>query len=84
VPAVVTRDGGPKFIVRDGETGFVTDDDHFSRAVAELIRDRPRLEEMRLKARGYALGCSWDAVFDRVYAGYEVALQAGDDGALED
>ena len=25
VPAVVTPDGGPKFIVRDGETGFVTD-----------------------------------------------------------
>jgi phosphatidylinositol alpha 1,6-mannosyltransferase len=27
---------------------------------------------MRLKAREYALGCGWDAVFDRVYAGYEV------------
>jgi glycosyltransferase involved in cell wall biosynthesis len=74
VPAVVTRDGGPKFIVRDGETGFVTEDDHFAEAVAELVRDRARLEAMRLKARGYALGCSWDAVFDRVYAGYEVAL----------
>ena len=73
VPAVVTPDGGPKFIVRDGETGFVTDDDHFAEAVAELVRDRRRLEAMRLKAREYALGCSWDAVFDRVYAGYEMA-----------
>jgi hypothetical protein len=27
-----------------------------------------------VKAREYALGCSWDAVFDRVYAGYETAL----------
>ncbi len=76
VPAVVTPDGGPKFIVRDGETGFVTDDDHFANAVAELVRDRARLESMRLKAREYALGCSWDAVFDRVYAGYETALRA--------
>jgi glycosyltransferase involved in cell wall biosynthesis len=75
VPAVVTPDGGPKFIVRDGETGFVTDDDHFATAVAELVRDRQRLEGMRLKARQYALGCSWDAVFDRVYAGYETALR---------
>jgi len=75
VPAVVTPDGGPKFIVRDGETGFVTNDDHFAAAVAELVRDRQRLEEMRLKARQYALGCSWDAVFDRVYAGYETALR---------
>ena len=40
VPAVVTPDGGPKFIVRDGETGFVTDDDHFAETVAELVRDR--------------------------------------------
>ena len=75
VPAVVTRDGGPKFIVRDGETGFVTDDDRFAAAIAELVRNPSRLDSMRLKAREYALGCSWDAVFDRVYAGYETALQ---------
>ena len=36
VPAVVTPDGGPKFIVQDGETGFVTKDDLFSKAIAEL------------------------------------------------
>jgi phosphatidylinositol alpha 1,6-mannosyltransferase len=74
VPAVVTPDGGPKFIVRNGVTGFVTADDRFAEAVAELVRDRARLEEMRVKAREYALGCSWDTVFDRVYAGYETAL----------
>jgi phosphatidylinositol alpha 1,6-mannosyltransferase len=71
VPAVVTPDGGPKFVVRDGETGFVTQDDLFARTIAELVRDRARLEEMRLNARAYALGCSWDAV----YAGYETALR---------
>jgi phosphatidylinositol alpha 1,6-mannosyltransferase len=75
VPAVVTPDGGPKFIVRNGDTGFVTEDDHFAEMVAELVRDRLRLKEMRLRARQYALGCSWDAVFDRVYVGYETALQ---------
>jgi phosphatidylinositol alpha 1,6-mannosyltransferase len=77
VPAVVTPDGGPKFIVRDGETGFVTVNDQFASAVAELVRDRSQLGEMRLKARAYALGCSWDAVFDRVYAGYETVLELG-------
>ena len=76
VPAVVTEDGGPKFIVKDGETGFVTEDDRFAEAVAELVRDRARLGEMRRRARAYALGCSWDAVFERVYAGYERALPA--------
>jgi phosphatidylinositol alpha 1,6-mannosyltransferase len=75
VPAVVTPDGGPKFIVKDGETGFVTEDDRFVDAIAKLIIDRALLDRMRVKARDYALGCSWDAVFERVYAGYEAALR---------
>lgn len=74
VPAVVTGDGGPKFIVREGETGFVAADEEFSAAIARLVRDRTLLRTMRAKAREYALGCSWDAVFERVYAGYEAAL----------
>jgi glycosyltransferase involved in cell wall biosynthesis len=74
VPAVVTPDGGPKFIIRDGETGFVTKDEHFSRTVSELVKDRVLMAQMRQNAREYALGCNWDAVFDRVYAGYETAL----------
>jgi phosphatidylinositol alpha 1,6-mannosyltransferase len=78
VPAVVTLDGGPKFIVRDQETGFVTEGDLFSEAVAKMIGDPSRLGRMRLAAREYALGCSWDAVFDRVYAGYETALRRED------
>src|SRR5579871_450331 len=76
VPAVVTPDGGPKFIVRDGETGFVVQDDEFARAVAILVQDRARLDRMRVCARAYAMECSWDTVFERVYAGYETALQA--------
>jgi phosphatidylinositol alpha 1,6-mannosyltransferase len=75
VPAVVTQDGGPKFIVRDGATGFVTGDDGFTAAIAELVRDRALLERMRLEAREYALGCGWDAVFDRVYEGYGTAMR---------
>ena len=74
VPAVVTGDGGPKFIVREGETGFVAADEEFPAAIARLVRDRTLLRSMRTKAREYALGCSWDAVFEQVYAGYEAAL----------
>jgi phosphatidylinositol alpha 1,6-mannosyltransferase len=77
VPAVVTPDGGPKYIVRDQETGFVTSDDGFAAATASLVRDKARLQRMREEAREYALGCSWDAVFRRVYAGYLTALPAG-------
>jgi glycosyltransferase involved in cell wall biosynthesis len=77
VPAVVTPDGGPKYIVRDGETGFVTTDDRFAETIAELVRDGARLERMRMTAREYAMECSWDAVFERVYAGYGEALPVG-------
>jgi glycosyltransferase involved in cell wall biosynthesis len=74
VPAVVTPDGGPKFIVLDGATGFVVEDDDFSKAIVKLAQDKTQLREMRQKAREYALGCSWDAVFGQVYSGYETAL----------
>jgi glycosyltransferase involved in cell wall biosynthesis len=74
VPAIVTPGGGPKYIVREAETGFVTPDAGFTTAIAVLANDRDRLKEMRKAARIYALTCSWDAVFDRVYAGYQAAL----------
>lgn len=77
VPAVVTGDGGPKYIVRDGQTGFVAEDEGFSAAIARLVRSRALLQAMRLNAREYAFGCSWDAVFERVYAGYLAALPTG-------
>jgi phosphatidylinositol alpha 1,6-mannosyltransferase len=73
---VVTPGGGPKFIVRDGETGFVVPDDGFAGVIAGLVRDRGRLRGMKEAARAYALGCSWDAVFSKVYAAYEPVLTA--------
>ena len=74
VPAVVTPDGGPKYIVQDGATGFVTGDDGFAQAVVTLARDPDQLNRMRAAARQYAMGCSWDAVFGRVYEAYETAV----------
>lgn len=74
VPAVVTPGGGPKYIVRDGKTGFVVPDAGFAEAITGLMRDRERLAAMRLAAREYALGCSWDAVFGRVYDAYQTVL----------
>ena len=34
VPAIVTPDGGPKTIVRDGETGRIVTDEEFTLAIA--------------------------------------------------
>jgi phosphatidylinositol alpha 1,6-mannosyltransferase len=78
VPAIVTPDGGPKYIVRDGETGLVVDEEGFAPAIAALLRDRSRggtrLQEMGKAARACALGCSWDAIFSGVCGAYETAL----------
>jgi glycosyltransferase involved in cell wall biosynthesis len=74
VPAIVTPDGGPKYIVRDGQTGIIADDAGFASAVAGLLRAPEQLARMRVAAREYALTCSWDAVFDRVYDAYGEVL----------
>jgi phosphatidylinositol alpha 1,6-mannosyltransferase len=47
VPAIVTPDGGPRTIVRDGETGRIVPDDQFAQTIAGLLSDPARLDEMR-------------------------------------
>ena len=74
VPAVVTPDGGPPTIVRDGITGRIAADDEFARAVAAIAADREKHAQMREAARTYALTASWDSVFDGVYEAYESVL----------
>jgi phosphatidylinositol alpha 1,6-mannosyltransferase len=76
VPAIVTPDGGPARIVREGKTGLIRADEDFARAIAELAADPQRRAAMRTDARRYALSASWDAVFENVYAQYEMLLNA--------
>ncbi|MGB6691376.1 MAG: glycosyltransferase [Terracidiphilus sp.] len=74
VPAIVTPDGGPRTIVRDGETGRIADDDGFAAAVAGVLGDPEKHAAMRKAARTYALTATWDAVFEGVYAGYDTIM----------
>jgi glycosyltransferase involved in cell wall biosynthesis len=74
VPAIVTPDGGPPTIVRDGETGRIVPDAEFASAVAGILGDPAKHAAMRLAAREYALTMSWDSVFEGVYAAYETLL----------
>ena len=75
VPAIVTPDGGPKTIVRDGVTGRIVPDEGFAAAVAEVLGDPEMHAAMRLAARAHALTMSWDAVFEGVYAAYEELMK---------
>jgi glycosyltransferase involved in cell wall biosynthesis len=77
VPAVVTPDGGPKTIVRDGETGRVVADADFATAVAGILGDPGTQVHMREAARAYALTANWESVFESVYAAYGAIVQNG-------
>ena len=75
-PAVVTDAGGPKFIVRDGISGFVAHSDaEFIERTMRLVCDAALRERMGSDARRQASAESWDSVFEQVYDGYRVALQ---------
>jgi glycosyltransferase involved in cell wall biosynthesis len=76
LPAVVTAEGGPKFIVQDGVTGFVgAAEAEMTQAVLRLLEDRELYGRMKQAARVYALSKSWDAVFDSVYEAYGKAIK---------
>ena len=74
VPCIVTDQGGPKFIVQEGKTGFVAKNiDDFVRYSIELIDDREKLEQMKKDSLDFAMTRSWDTVFENVYRTYHEA-----------
>jgi phosphatidylinositol alpha 1,6-mannosyltransferase len=81
VPAIVTTDGGPARIVRDGDTGFIRADQNFAAAITILASDVSAHAAMRERARRYALSASWDAVFESIYAQYATLLSEYKNGA---
>jgi glycosyltransferase involved in cell wall biosynthesis len=74
VPCIVTDQGGPKFIVQEGETGFVAKDfDDFVKYSIELIDDPEKLARMKKMSLDFAMTRSWDSVFETVYETYREA-----------
>lgn len=76
VPAIVTPHGGPKFIIRENETGLVgADAAEFAAHIQELMHNRERLDAMKRAARAQALEATWDRVFEGVYKAYDYCLR---------
>jgi len=76
VPAIVTDQGGPKFIIRNGESGFVAKDlEEFTSYTIRLMDDPVLLQKMKAESRESAMSRSWDSVFESVYAGYREAIE---------
>lgn len=78
VPAIVSANGGPKFIIRDGVTGYVAGESrNFFEATARLMAERETLRKMGEEARELACGESWDRIFEEVLRAYQFALERG-------
>jgi glycosyltransferase involved in cell wall biosynthesis len=76
VPALVTSLGGPKFIVRHGETGFIAENlEDFVKFSLELMENPEKLAKMKQASREFALSRSWDSVFEEVYDSYAEAYK---------
>jgi glycosyltransferase involved in cell wall biosynthesis len=77
VPAVVTDSGGPQFIVRQAETGFIVrDTQEFVSSIRILATHPDHLQAMRAAARAQAMTASWHAVFESMYSTYERNLRS--------
>ena len=75
LPTIVTGNGGPKFLVKEGVTGFVAHEPEiFIRRIDELLMDPAKRASMSMAAREFALGISWDSIFEKVYIVYGHAL----------
>jgi phosphatidylinositol alpha 1,6-mannosyltransferase len=76
VPAIVSHLGGPKFVIKNGETGFVAENlEDYVRFSIELLNNPEKLSKMKSASREFVLLRSWDSVFEGVYNGYEKTLE---------
>ncbi|HQU84639.1 MAG TPA: glycosyltransferase [Pyrinomonadaceae bacterium] len=77
LPCLVTDKGGPKFIVRHGETGYVCENfDDFVKFSIELMENPELLSDLKRKSRDFALTRSWNSVFENVYQAYRDAYDS--------
>jgi phosphatidylinositol alpha 1,6-mannosyltransferase len=75
VPAVVTANGGPRFIVRNGISGFITaSDGEFCERIVQMGREVALRREMGRAARWQVEDQSWDGVFQEVYDAYALSF----------
>ncbi|MBX7174076.1 MAG: glycosyltransferase [Pyrinomonadaceae bacterium] len=76
VPAIVSNFGGPKFVIKEGETGFIAKSfDDFVKYTVELMDNSEKLATMKKASRDFVISNSWDAVFDEVYQNYEKTIK---------
>jgi phosphatidylinositol alpha 1,6-mannosyltransferase len=67
LPAVVFKGGGTHEVVKDGETGFVVEDNmQFERNLEQLICDDRIRSTMKTNARKHAESRDWNLIWDQI------------------
>lgn len=85
VPAIVTNQGGPKFIVQHNQTGFVAENlDEFVKYSIDLMDNPAKLSKMKETSRRFAQSRSWDSVFESVYDAYNEAIEIAEEKKQRD
>lgn len=73
VPAIVMQRGGPKFLIRHGENGFVADGEtNFIAIVLELVKNPQQISALGAAARVSAQAHSWEHVFEKMFEYYKM------------
>jgi glycosyltransferase involved in cell wall biosynthesis len=75
LPVIVSDLGGPKELVADGRTGFVTkahDADDFARAIERISRDPALRAQMGRAARQQVIDRSWPGAFRKFWQATEL------------
>ncbi len=71
VPAIAFPVGGPKFLIENNVSGFITETEtELAVKIAEIIRARDVLKPMGMAARSFAVDHSWNAIFQKTYGYY--------------
>jgi glycosyltransferase involved in cell wall biosynthesis len=84
VPAIVATVGGPKYIVKHNQNGFIAENlQDFTKYTLELMSNPAQLTEMRQTARKFVLSRSWDSVFEQVYQAYAECRDAAISTTIE-
>jgi glycosyltransferase involved in cell wall biosynthesis len=75
VPVIAMAQGGPRFLGTTPESAeLAADHQSMVSLVRSLVRDEPRRRTMCAVARTWAMGRSWDSIFDTVYQVYADAV----------
>jgi glycosyltransferase involved in cell wall biosynthesis len=73
VPAVVMSEGGPKFLIRHGENGFIAEDEKdFIETVLRLVENPHQISTLGQAAHRSAQEHCWERVFEKMFEYYKM------------